>query len=159
MGGHSDLVERAGRWLSTTRRCGLVVQEGQCWSVGEFPDAIGWMPDGRSILVECKTSRSDFHADKRKISKQSGRETMGRERWYLTPRGLLSPEDLPDGYGLLETRGKHLKRVVRADETERPGRQEAELPLLISAARKEAWGAGWVGRQVRLVAIPCAEPS
>ncbi len=139
MGDHATLVKRAARWLSSTRRCGLVVIEPQSWSCNEWPDAIGWMPSGHSILIECKVSRSDFHADKRKCSRRAERESMGRERWYLAPPGLLRENDLPPGYGLLELSGARLVRKVEAAVAERPGRQAAELPLLVWAARKNGW--------------------
>ncbi len=136
---HADLVKSAARWLAGSRKCGLVLVEPQQWTVGEFPDAIGWTPDGYSVLVECKVSRSDFHADKRKPSRRQAKESMGRERWYLTPPKLLREEDLPPGYGLLESRGKIIRKVVLAAKSERPGRQAAELPLLVKAGRKNGW--------------------
>lgn len=165
---HGQLVQRADRWLRNTRKCALVMVEVQTWATNEFPDAIGWTHDGYSILVECKTSRGDFHADKRKTCKRAVRigtrsETMGRERWYMTPPGLLTAADLPPGYGLLELHGRTLRKVVRASVEERPGRHEAEAPLLIAASRREAWGRGWKGRCVSLTCAasepePAPEP-
>jgi hypothetical protein len=134
----------------------LTLEEPSCWAVGEYPDAIGWNVEGYSIMVECKMSVTDFRRDKHKPSKQmakmGGLETMGRERWFLTPAGLLRPDMLPDGCGLLEVRGKTLqvRRVHDASTAERHGRQDAELPLLLHAVRKEAWAAGFDGRKVRL---------
>lgn len=151
---HDDLVARAARWLTNARNCVLVLAEPQCWAVSEFPDAIGWTLRGHSVLVECKTSRSDFHADKRKTCRRTGRETMGRERWYLTPAGLLTAADLPEGYGLIELHGRSLHKMHPADIAERPGRHDAEMPLLIHAARKQAWAEGWKGRKVRLAVSP-----
>lgn len=141
---HQELVELAGVWLGGGyRRCGLVMLEPNCYAIHEFPDAIGWTPKGYSILVECKTNRTDFNRDKHKPAKQEarleGKETMGRERWYLTPPGLLSPTNMFDGYGLLEPHGDRLRVVVKAATTERPGREAAELPLLINRARRYGW--------------------
>lgn len=154
---HADLVKRAGRWLANTRKCVLSFQEANCWGIREFPDAIGWTIDGYSILVECKTNLKDFHRDKHKpakyLAKASGGETMGRERWFLTPAGLLAPEQLPEGSGLLEVRGRVLRRVVEAATDERPGRQDAELPLLLWAARKQAWKRGYSARMVKLAFV------
>ena len=156
---HADLVARAARWLANTRKCVLVLQEVQCWSIDEFPDAIGWTLRTGSILVECKMSRGDFHADKRKRFRQRRRESMGRERWYLTPPGLLNASDLPEGYGLIELHGRTVRKIVEAATAERPGRQDAEMPLLLHAVRKEAWGAGWKGRMVRLACKATQEPA
>ncbi len=147
---HTELVDRAAKWLSATRKCVLTLQEPQCYEISEYPDAIGWNVKGESILVECKTTRSDFHKDKAKACKQTGRETMGRERWFLAPVGLLTAADMPDGYGLLEAHATRVQRVCEASTDERPGRVTAEMPILVWAARKEAWAQGWHGRQVRL---------
>lgn len=155
---HTALVKRAAAWLVGTRRCVLVLQEANCWAVNEFPDAIGWLVDGRSIMVECKTSRADFHRDKHKASRRLRDVGMGRERWYLAPRGVLTAEDMPPGYGLLEMHGtRRLRVIAEADTAERPGRQDAEIKLLIATSRKEAWAHEWDGRQVVLRAVPCDE--
>ena len=64
---HEHLCERARRWLSGTRRCDPVFSG--IASCAEIPDAIGWSSRYGwygSTVVECKTSRSDFYADKRK---------------------------------------------------------------------------------------------
>lgn len=137
---HAQLVERAAQWLGGGgRRCGLVVVEYNCYAINEFPDAIGWRPDGHSILVECKVSRGDFHRDKRKRHRLSRKESMGRERYYLAPPGVLVAEDMPEGYGLLEPVGERMKVVVVASTDERPGRAAAEVPLLVNRARRHGW--------------------
>jgi hypothetical protein len=136
---HQELVERAMRWLETTRKCMLVVGEVGAWSTNEFPDAIGWKPDGYSILVECKVTRSDFHNDKRKSSRRTGKETMGRERWYLAPKGILKAEDMPEGYGLIETAKSRIRILAKAATAPRPGCADAEVPLLANQARRHAW--------------------
>lgn len=64
---HSQLCSRALRWLRGTMRCEPVF----CGiaSCSEIPDAIGWTsryPFNGSIVMECKTSKSDFYADKKK---------------------------------------------------------------------------------------------
>jgi len=63
---HNELVERAGRWLLNTMRCKLVILEPKPISCDEHPDAIGWDRHGNSIVVECKISKADFYADRRK---------------------------------------------------------------------------------------------
>lgn len=82
---HEQLIERAIRWLRGTQRCKLVASEPGV--DGEKPDAIGWTFRCGSHLVECKTSRDDFHSDKRKRwRRQRG---LGLFRWYLTSPGVL----------------------------------------------------------------------
>ena len=93
--------------------CGIVLSEQACVS-GEVPDAIGWKGACRSIMVECKLSRADFLADRDKPFRQSPARGMGCERWYLTPAGLLSPEDLPQHWGLLGLRAGKVQVAVKA---------------------------------------------
>lgn len=64
---HKELCDRAAAWLRANRRCDPVLTKVA--SCAEIPDAIGWSSNYRyrgSIVVECKTSRSDFRADKQK---------------------------------------------------------------------------------------------
>lgn len=100
---HAELVERAVRWLHNTRKCAVVASERIATMCDESPDAIGWTARGHSILVECKVSMSDVYADKAKRSRVIASVGMGRERYYLTPPGLVpSTYQLADGWGLLE---------------------------------------------------------
>lgn len=89
---HADLVLRAARWLRNTRGCSVVFTEFAC-SGGEIPDAIGWQYQ-HSILVECKTSRSDFMADKNKPWRRMPELGMGLERYFMVPEGIITPTDL-----------------------------------------------------------------
>ncbi|HYY70225.1 MAG TPA: hypothetical protein VE734_10860 [Terriglobales bacterium] len=109
---HAQLVSKAVDWL---RRygCGIVLSEQACAS-GEMPDAIGWKGACRSVLVECKFSRSDFLADHAKPFRQNPELGLGCERWYLTPAGLLATADLPPHWGLLELRAGKLRVSVKA---------------------------------------------
>lgn len=106
---HRKLCERAATWLANTERCIVVLVEPVSGTVHEMPDVFGWNSGGVSVLVECKTSRSDFHADKSKPSRRlpSG---MGTRRYYLAPSGVLKASDMPDGWGLL-TVAPSMKRV------------------------------------------------
>ena len=64
---HKELSDRAMRWLHGTMRCHPVF--AGLASCAEVPDAIGWTSRYQfrgSIVVECKTSHSDFLADKKK---------------------------------------------------------------------------------------------
>lgn len=109
---HDELVTRAARWLAKTRRCPVVVTEiVTASSTGEIPDAIGW-EGGRSHLVECKVSRSDFLADRKKSFRIMPDLGLGDYRWYMTPPGLVTPDELPDGWGLLEVHPEQV-RVLR----------------------------------------------
>lgn len=72
---------------------------------GEQPDVFGLSAFGESVLVEVKVSRTDFLADQKKPWRRNG-FGMGDHRVYLTPKGLLKPEEIPYGWMLWEVHGK-----------------------------------------------------
>lgn len=106
---HADLVHRAQEWLY--KRCDYVVTEMSGYSIREEADAIGWK-GGASTLVECKASRSDFHADKRKPFREFPEQGMGNYRYYMTPPKLIVADELPPNWGLIYAHPK-VNRVVR----------------------------------------------
>jgi len=111
---HADLVERAARWLKA-KGCSLVFPE-MVTLQSETPDAIGWRDSGAtSYLVECKASRSDFHADKNKSFRRGDVPALGRYRYYLCPPGIIRPEDLPARWGLLYCHPSKIELVAGRD--------------------------------------------
>lgn len=105
---HDELVRKAACWL---RRKGYGVVFTEFRTCGsEEPDALGFNSRG-SCLVECKTSRSDFLVDFKKFHRRHPEEGMGNVRFFMTASGLLSPEELPAGWGLLEVRGARVYKV------------------------------------------------
>jgi len=146
---HSDLVEKAGKWLKSFG-CPVVLCElSAVTTYGEIPDAIGWK-DGKSILIECKSSRSDFLNDKKKLFRRSPAYGMGCWRLYLCMPGVINKEDLPDGWGLLWINGKRMKRIVAPtgnyfpqDGDVKPHYErsyKSEISMLVSALRrKDEW--------------------
>lgn len=131
---HAELVQRAEKWLRNTMRCGVVVAERVSTS-GEVPDAIGWT-SSRSILVECKTSRADFVQDGKKCFRRHPEYGMGDFRFFMTLRGLIKPEELPERWGLLEVRPKQVRVIVWATSFDRARAAFKERPLLFSALRR-----------------------
>lgn len=136
---HAEIVDRAAKWLRNTRRCGVVLTEagGGCM---EIPDAIGWRIGGRwSILVEVKVSRADFFRDAKKAQRIRGDLIgIGRERVYMTPAGLLSPEEIPPGWGLVEIGPTGRARII-VKPTQWPDGERItarEIGFLYSAAWK-----------------------
>lgn len=132
---HEKLVAHAVAWL---RRygCGIVLSEQSCAS-GETPDAIGWKRACHSVVVECKISRADFFADREKPFRRKPEKGMGCERYCLTPAGLLQPADLPDGWGLLELRGREVNQVVEASKKMRSATGfRYEMNLLLASLRR-----------------------
>jgi hypothetical protein len=137
---HDKLCQRAVRWLHGTMRCEPVYsRNASCW---EIPDAIGWSGRG-SIVVECKTSVSDFRADLRKYWRWKGTEhewawpydrftqksaherglskitapSMGDYRYYFCRPEVLSialvQEKAPD-HGLVWWQGARIRVLLAA---------------------------------------------
>ena len=109
---HAELVDRAARWLQNTLRCGVVAKEIRAYTISrETPDCIGWFGSRElSVLVECKISKADFTADHRKLARRGGR-AMGNWRFYLTPPGLLSSSQIPEGWGLYEVHSRSVRHT------------------------------------------------
>jgi len=143
---HDELVEIGRRWLLRPWRnaareghsaCAVVLTELNTWNyTGEIPDVLGWdVSKGRSILIECKTSVSDFRADAAKPFRRVPEEGIGTFRFFLAPAGLLPVDRLPAGWGFLEVGDMGRVTVARASE-EFPCRRDAEVALLVSVMRR-----------------------
>jgi hypothetical protein len=111
-------------------------------NTGEQPDCLGFR-SGVSCLIECKTSRSDFLVDKRKKFRVDPLLGMGDWRFFLTPTGLIRVEELPAGWGLLETDGKRVSKVFGFPTNtgwfgDKPftGNKQAECDYMYSACRR-----------------------
>ncbi len=97
---HKELVESAYKWILNNGSCGVAFKEFHT-SNREHPDVIGFGSWGHSVLIECKSSRSDFLSDKKKSFRKIPSEGMGSQRFYCCPTGLLKIEELPEGWGLI----------------------------------------------------------
>lgn len=140
---HADVVARAVRWLRGHHACSSAYAELVVMGVPVIPDAIGFRR-GWSILVEAKVSRSDFRADLGKAIHRNPDSCPGQERWYLTPPGLLSPHELPRGWGLAEVGLRTVRIRAQADRGEPcPNRRAADLAILAAVARRHEVGAKW----------------
>ena len=144
---HDELVLRAVRWLrqavyaknpepkGTIDRvwykpaCGVAVPELVSGNYGEIPDAFGWDRD-HSWLIECKTSRADYRSDRQKL-----RTAVGTYRFYLCPPGLIKPEELPDGWGLLYCHSRIVKVIVWPTRNEHRNIR-GELSMMYSLLRR-----------------------
>lgn len=127
---HKDLVKLAVAWLKRgvpynqeepqwKRKCTFVLAE-IVTAAFENPDAMGF-DSGYSIVVECKTSRSDFFADRKKSHMYEATRGMGRMRWYLVPKGLVKPEETPEWCGLAYANGRSVEVVKFAPHRELDG--------------------------------------
>ena len=133
---HHDLVLRAKRWLLNTKGCGFVLVElDYVATTVEIADAIGWR-DGQSHLVECKASRADFLSDRKKPFRREPWRGMGRYRYYMTPPGLVKPEEVHPGWGLLYAYPRVVRVARKPRRAKFAGVPTQELPLLCSALRR-----------------------
>lgn len=114
--------------------CTIVLSEIVSAS-GNIPDAIGWRY-GRSVLIECKASRSDFLVDCKKPHRLKG-TGPGEERYYMAPKGLLFAQEMPEGWGLLEVDGKAVDKVkICPDRTLDTEGERHEKIMLLSTIRR-----------------------
>jgi hypothetical protein len=147
---HADLVALGAKWL---RKQGFPVVATELVAAGckEFPDVIGF----RSIcsaVVEAKSSRADFLADKAKPHRSDG-TGMGLYRFFLTPAGVAQPDEVPARWGLLHAEGQRVVEVLRPKgnlwpgpggqfvdwlEFQHPFNSAAERQVLFSIARRSA---------------------
>lgn len=108
---HNDLIKIAERWLLNTKKCSFVFTELVCLATSEIPDAIGFQ-SGQSMLIECKVSRADFLADRKKIFRRNPFMGMGTFRYFFCPAGIIQPEDLPPKWGLIWVNEKGKPRQI-----------------------------------------------
>ena len=136
---HSDLVRYAAEWLRSERGFRTILTEGSCSGTVEEPDVIAWK-SGRSTLVECKRSRADFLADKKKPFRADAGAGMGRTRLYAAAPGIIRVADLPDRWGLLEiTDGGRVQLVVEP-RSFGVWNRDGEIVLLAAALERAALG-------------------
>lgn len=128
---HTGCIELVSRYFD--KRCGVVLPDFFSHNT-EIADVMAW--DYRfSYMIEVKVSRSDFHADKKKYFRMWPKRGMGNFRYYACPTGLIKPEEVPDGWGLLYVNGKGGVRQ-RKEALFQERNLEAEHHLLYYYARK-----------------------
>ena len=142
---HAELVRRAATWLRSRQRCSVIITEASSGYVGEIPDALGWRSWGISVLVECKVSRADYYADRSKKSRKKA-TPLGAVRYYMAPVGVIAPESLIDGWGLVEVsrcRNGKLRAVITTvaaepayDWGKLTERMPKEISLLVAELRR-----------------------
>lgn len=170
---HAALVVAAVRWLRATQRCTVVFAEMTAGAAGYSPDALGWHRRF-SILVECKVSRADFFADRKKMIHVLPDNFPGEERWYLTLPGLVQPHELPEGWWLAEATRGGVRMVTHPPpwpntsprdarcpscwrRVRNNPRMAAGVPYLLSAVRRHQIGARWLDAAARFESVDQAK--
>lgn len=89
----------------------------------------------RSVAYEIKVSRADFDREIRDPDKRLAAENLADECFFVVPAGLLRPDEVPEGWGLIVATANGLKVVKKAMQ-----RQPAPWPRSVSAmiARRSA---------------------
>jgi hypothetical protein len=67
--------------------------------------------NGSSCLIEAKASRADFLADRKKRFRIRPEMGMGDWRFFICEPGIISVEELPEGWGLLHAKGSRVHKV------------------------------------------------
>lgn len=130
---HQELCSLAVNWLQRAPgrngpACQVAFSEAKGGWNGEIPDAIGFRTaaeDEGSVVVEVKVSRADYLADRGKAHRQDGALGMGLYRYYFAAEGIISPPELPAGWGLVEVSPKGVLRVLAGHVTVKRSEQAA----------------------------------
>ena len=110
----------------------------------EAPDVIAYrqnVKDNVCMVFEIKVSRADFKADSKKRCRGYA-EGMGVQRYFVVPDDLVSPDEVPEGWGLLSLSNGSLttmkkSKVFSDDERNIFGELNTLLNLMRRGAR---WG-------------------
>jgi len=136
---HAELTHRAYRWLLGAGKCVVAVTErgAQDAQIGtEIADAIGWHWDGRSTVIEVKTTRADFLADKVKPHR-NGDSGLGNRRYFMCPRGVIESAELPEGWGLLYATAGRVNVMANAEvRPDNARRERLEKRMCIDLLRR-----------------------
>jgi hypothetical protein len=95
---HALCVKLAAEYMN--KRSSVVLPEFYTWN-NELPDVMAFNRD-YSTVIECKVSRADFLRDAKKSFRLQPNSGMGDFRYYVAPKGLIKPEELPYRWGLIE---------------------------------------------------------
>lgn len=114
---HDQLTGVGARWL---KRNGfpVVTTELTCQYSRERPDVIGFRSTC-SAIIEVKVSRADFLADAKKPERGAG--GLGVYRFYLCPEGMISPDEIPQGWYFLEAKGQRVTPIIAPQNNLWPG--------------------------------------
>jgi hypothetical protein len=121
------------RWAKNSGRYTVVMAELRTINF-ETPDVFAVKQGHRSIVIECKISRSDFLADSKKPHRRLSEMAMGDERYYAAPEGLLKAEDMPEGWGLLSVE-ENIVRCLK-ESIEFTANKKAEMSMICSVMRR-----------------------
>jgi hypothetical protein len=134
---HKDLIKSAFSWVKKNGSCGVIFRE-LVSIAGEIPDIIAFGGWNHSVLIECKASRSDFQADKKKPFRQVG--GMGKYRFYCVPSGLIKKHEVPTGWGLIyvDEKGKAVAIINPIREDRKSEKDESDWAFKVDQLAERA---------------------
>lgn len=111
---HNELCSLAVKFLTTAGSFKVVAKEMKCLAteVKEIPDVLAFNSK-YTVLIECKTSRSDYIADFEKPVRKRPSLGMGSYRYYFCEAGVIREQDLPVRWGLIWVHKDGRIQVVR----------------------------------------------
>jgi len=118
---HAELVRIAVDWLKRPESrggpgCTIAFSEVKNGYLnGEIPDAMGFRAgvwNECSVLVEAKASRADYLADAQKSFRTDPSTGLGMYRYFIAPAGMISVDELPQKWGLIEVNTRGAPKVV-----------------------------------------------
>jgi len=139
---HKELIECGYKWC--LNKCAFAFKD-LVTAGSEVPDVIGFNSSG-SFLLEAKTTKADFlREQKEKWVRKNPQYGMGDWRFYITKKGLLKKEDLPEMWGLIEVNDKGKARIkynpfgkgnIYSHWTKNEKNDYAERQMMFSALRR-----------------------
>ena len=120
---HGRLCEVGRKWVLRTLsqkggEMSLAFTEVGTSRGREMPDVYAFDTHGESTVLEIKTSRSDFNADKSKPFRANPDQGMGDFRYYMCPKGLIKESDLAGTkWGLIWVYPSGMCKVIRGKAT------------------------------------------
>lgn len=109
---HNDLIEIAAKWVKKSLKFPVVESELKCIGSREIPDVLAFRANS-SLIVECKTSLSDFRKDFKKPERSGEILGIGNYRLYCAPQGLIPIDKIPVSWGFIEVNFKGQVSLVR----------------------------------------------
>ena len=138
---HSEITTKAAKWLRNHNQniiipnCSLVITElVSATPTGEIPDIIGWC-SWASVLIEVKTSKSDFFRDKSKPFRAFKDMGMGELKYYICPTGIILIDEVPEYWGLLYI-DENYNITIEKEAVRHDANLRSERALLLSKIRR-----------------------
>lgn len=135
---HSNLIYAISQWAIGVAGYPVCVTECKVKITQEIPDALAFKANGNTALFEVKISHSDFAADAGKKFRAEEDKGMGLYRYYVVPWGLVTPEEVSPGWGLLWVNDAGKVSVRKQSSKFLRRKHSAEISTLVSALRRMA---------------------